>query len=395
MSKKLDASLKKIDKVFEECFRKGISPKESKRWSERTKTTYSNMVKGLAREAYGRFGVADFSKIKEEQVNELIQERVKSFHEGNLSEAYNIKTLVAAIKGFNHGVANTNKVYKKPFTVGNPDKIRKELKEQNVVRRSSASTTLRATPKECESVLENIKSGGYQTESREMAYHVAKLQLETGGRITSVLKLKKGDFSVSGNEVTFYQDKGGLTRSVAVSDETVAYLENLAAEKKDGERIFSSKRRDKSFKSVEETRKELSKIIGSASAHLTKTVEVPTKDQDGKRKMVTVTQKFSSHSFRKGFAMGRVKEYHDKFSSRSALNKQVAAWCAESPKNKEKLDNLRDRMNEGRNTKRDLNAREYAIFFTSVDLGHFRNDVITAYYTTFEEVEEYFGKEKK
>ena len=41
---------------------------------------------------------------------------------------------------------------------------------------------------------------------------------------------------------------------------------------------------------------------------------------------------------------------------------------------------------------RDLTREEYAIFLASVSLGHFRNDVITAFYTTANEVKNYYDK---
>jgi integrase len=393
MSKKLNSSLNKIEKVFEKMYHKGISV-SGDRMSERTVKTYTDMMKALVRDVYEEFGVENVWEIKDEHVNQIIQRRIDSYHDGNTKEAYNLKTLLAAMKSFNLGVVETN-IFKEKFEIGDPDEVRDTLKEQNVIRKSRASTVLRATPEECLSVLENIKNRGYDTDTREIAYHVGKIGLETGGRISAILRLRAGDIAAIDSEkgtITFTRDKGGLTRTVQVSKETAEYLQKLKTGKKEDQFIFSSKRANGTFKSIKEVRKEVSKIISDAGRHLTRKELVKLKDKDGNYKMVEVEKKFSSHCFRKAFALERTNQYYQKFSSKSAIDKFVSQQIKENPKIKEKLDIVRERINRTRKTPRDLTREEYAIFFTSVDLGHFRNDVITAFYTTFREVQDYYSK---
>lgn len=391
--KRLEASLKKIDKVFDKMSRKGLSVGGGL-VSYRTTSTYKDMVKSFARECHSRFKVSDISNISNEQVNEIIQDKIDLFHDGDTSQAYNLKTLVAALKFFNLGVQETNVFsYENKFSVGEPDKIREVMKKQYVIRKSKASKVLRATPEQCLSVLENIKKSGYSTDTREIAYNVSRIALETGGRASAILRLRPRNISFKENTITFEGDKGGLNRTVRLSDDTMKYLASLVEGKKDQQPIFTSRREeDGTFKPVEEIRKEISKIVADAGAHLTTTEMVKMKNKDGKHILVPVEKKASLHIFRKGFAVERTGEYYDQFPTKSAIDRYVATRGKENPKILEKLKVVRERINKDRTTKRDLTREEYAIFFTSVDLGHFRNDVILAFYTTFKEVKEYYNK---
>lgn len=403
-SKKLEASIKKIDKVFDKMKRNGISVGGG-RVSDRTIATYSEMMKSFMRSANEEFGVADVSKIKKEHIDELVQQRVDNFHAGNTSEAYNLKTLMASLKFFNLGVQETNVFnYNSKFELGDVDELRESIKEQNVFRKSKASTVLRATPAECDSVLERIEQSGYDTKTRNTAYHVAKVSLVTGGRVSAILRLRPSDIEISNEKsnerykITFYKDKGGLTRTVEVSKDTGEYLMSLTQGKKPNQRIFETTRNDGTYKSVKELRKEVSKIIATAGEHLTRQEPVRMKDKDGREKVVFVTKKASAHMFRKAFAMAETKRFYDKFATKSATKSYVAARIAEDPKLKEKLDTLQDRINkhipaaERHKRGRSLNREEYAIFFASVSLGHFRNDVIRSFYTTMDEVKGYYDK---
>lgn len=403
MSRKLDASCKKVDEVFQKMFDKGISLKKDKengsvRWSENTMTLYADMTKAFIRDYHKTFGVADIKKMTDEsKINELIQKRVDDYYAGNTKQSDNLKTLLSSLNAFNKGVKETN-IFKgnDKIVIGDVESIRAGLKELNVFRESKTSETLRATPAEARSVLENIKNQGYNVATRDIAYHVGKIAMDTGGRISSILTLRAGDFVIDTkrNEIVFTRDKGGLTRTVAVSKETADYLKELKAGKDDNHRVFSSKRADGTFKSVKETRKEVSKIIAKAGEHLTRTesVTLKIKDEHGNKITADVTRKFSTHSFRKSFACDRTAHYHQKFDSKASLNRYVASRVQKDPRLKEKLENVRERINKSRNTDRDLTQMEYAIFFCSVDLGHFRNDVVTQFYTTFKEVKSYLDE---
>lgn len=392
MSRKLDASLKKIDDVFGQMHAKGITVSDKKDgWGDKTVTTYADMVKSLVTEVHSRYGVADLGKITESQVKDVIMDRASGFYKGDTKESFNVKTLVSAVKAFTKGAAETNVLKGKDIHFGNMDTIRQELKDSNFVRHSKSSSIMRATPEQCEKVLSNIREQGYKTPIRELAYNVSKISYETGGRISGVLKLRPQDIDFKNNTVTFHKDKGGLSRTVKISPETTKTLQELSVGKKGGQMIFGAKNKDGKFKSVTETRKAIERVVSIAGRELQTTEKVKTKDQNGKRKIVEVEKRFTPHAFRKGAAVNRAKEYYDRLSSKTAIKNYVKERSKDR-KIAQKLEVYRKFINKDRKRPRALTREEYAIFFTSVDLGHYRADVINNYYTTMKEVLAYFDK---
>jgi hypothetical protein len=104
------------------------------------------------------------------------------------------------------------------FNLGDPDKWRGDLLGRKTSYCMGGSLRrCERHQKECESVLEKIKTQGYRTDTREIAYHIARLSYETGGRITALLKLKVSEIAVTEQTVTFLNDKGGLDRTVPIS----------------------------------------------------------------------------------------------------------------------------------------------------------------------------------
>ncbi|WP_044338090.1 site-specific integrase [Rossellomorea aquimaris] len=392
MSRKLEASLKKVDNVFQKMYRNKITLKSRDKgsWSETTLDTYRDEVYSILRKVYSEYGVSDVTKIKGYMIESIFYEKINSVHKQRYS-AYSLKKSISALVALNHGIEQTN-VFKRKFSLGDPSKFRDIVKEQNIKRISKTSQTLRATPEECKSVLSELKTIGHQTINREMTLTVAEVMYRTGGRINSVLRLKKKNISIDDNKLTFWKDKGGLSRTIEISDETKEYLKNITEGKKDEERLFVSKKRDGTFKSMRQTAKEIEKLIRNAAKHLDRSELVRVKNNEGNYKEILVNRKFTPHSFRKSFALTRAGEYYERFSTKQSIDNYVRAKIAENNKIKEKLDSLRFRINKNRNRKRDLNREEYAIFFTSIDLGHFRNDVILSYYTSFKEVQEYLKK---
>jgi hypothetical protein len=84
--------------TFEKIWDKGMQLKPNGHsWSKNTVTVYADMIIGLFSDVKERFGTADISKVKPEMVDRIIQQRFDGFHSGKLSEAYNVKTLLAAI----------------------------------------------------------------------------------------------------------------------------------------------------------------------------------------------------------------------------------------------------------------------------------------------------------
>ncbi|MET3690437.1 integrase [Priestia megaterium] len=417
MSKKVQKSEKRIDDVLNLMCKKGVTP-SGKGWNEDTTlTTYKDMLKALVREYHETYGVADIQKFDEQKLKELLYKRVDGYFEGNLSQAHNIRTALAAVRAYNHGIEEipSLKSKHKPLKMDTRE-MRHELNNMGVIRRGRASSILRATPEQARSVLDNMeatlneyrdKGYHYDTTMREISYHSGRIANETGGRIASIMKLKVDDVVVdkTKNEIRFRKDKGGLSRAVRIPPETAAYLAELTEGKKSNQHLFTSKRRNGSFKSRQAMTKEVEKIIKQAGNHLNETSQITMKNRDGEKVTMTVHHHFTPHSFRKSFSVRRTMEYHEQFSTKSQIDKHISERIKENEKVKEKLTVARQRINHHMYDKtgalktnpktgsvyvpRDLSREEYAIFCTSLDLGHFRNDVITSWYTTFNEIKSY------
>lgn len=422
MSKKLQKSEKRIDDVLNLASKKGVTP-SGKGWNEDTTlVTYKEMLKALAREYHETYGIADIQKFEEQKLKELLYKRVDAYFEGNLKQAHNIRTGLAAIRAYNHAIEQISSLNSKhkPLNIDTRE-MRNELNDMGVIRRSKASSILRATPQQARSVLDNMeatlneyrdKGYNYDTTMREIAFHAGKIANETGGRIASIMKLKVDDVVVdkTKNEIRFRKDKGGLSRAVRISPDTAMYLEQLTTGKKPNQHVFTSKRRNGSFKSRQAMVKEVEKIIKQAGSHLNGTSQITMKNREGEKVTVDVHHHFTPHSFRKSFAVQRTMDYHNQFATKSQIDKHIAERIIENEKVKDKLTVARERINKHMydetgalktNPKtgkvyvpRDLNRKEYAIFCTSLDLGHFRNDVITSWYTTFREIKSYVEEAK-
>jgi hypothetical protein len=98
---------------------------------------------------------------------------------------------------------------------------------------------------------------------------------------------------------------------------------------------------------------------------LERTETIRIKDKNGQKQNVQVIRKFTHHAFRKGFAMNRVEEYLRKFTSQKTIDEYISKRSKENPRVEigKKLKTLKGRINEDRKEERELNAKEYAIFF--------------------------------
>lgn len=395
--KKVIASEKKINKVFEKMKHKGISVSGRKIDNDTYDRTYPDVIKSLYQEARKEFGIVGIEELDEGMLRGLVGNRVKKYHQnGDTKQSSNINSILSAVKSFNFGIKETN-VFKndKKFSLGDTDAIRKELKDVNIRRRARHSNTLRANPAQCEKVIENIKEQGRKTRTREIAYHIAKICYLTGARVTAALNLKARDIDVEGNKITFFKDKGGLTRTVEIDKDTSDYLRTLKKGRKDDQNIFLYQRKDGTKKSVEEVRKAVSDIVKSAGAEFSRVDREQIRDEKGNIKYIDVKKDFKTHSFRKGFCVKRTHEYLKKFENPEEMKKYIEKRVAEEPKLQGKIKNLYERINKSLLDPRGIKPSEFAIFFTSVDVGHFRNDVMTSYYTTYKEVKKYYDEKGK
>ncbi|HDR4563388.1 hypothetical protein AT258_18745 [Bacillus wiedmannii] len=385
-----------------------------KAWSDSTVGTYKAMMKSFIREVHRDHGYSDMKKIAG-CLDQHVQKRLESYYSGNMKEAYNVKTLIAAVKGFNAAVTTTKAFTKVPanrqnFVVQGVESIQKELKENNVLRYSSASSVITPTRKEIDSVLYNIKNDGHGMKDdphnmRRIAYVTSKLQAASGGRISNTLGLKVGQVRelLQDGQITFRKDKGGLTREVIqipIDKELRTELTKMLDGKAENSRAFVARKSDGKFLSIKETRKSVNKLVSDAAEHLKREKVITVKDKDGNKKEVTIQKKFSTHSFRKGFALERTVSYLDKFRSHKDAEEYLRERSKENPKIWQKYQEVKKRINnprqqkdgtyKGRRTARELTRLELAYFACSTDLGHFRLGIVENFYCSPQEVTEHY-----
>ncbi|WP_283746244.1 hypothetical protein [Bacillus cereus] len=403
MSNKLEASLKKIEKVFERSYREGYTSKKGKssgKWAEGAMETYRDLVKSCMREIYRTHGIADITKVKQEHIMGMIDRRVSGFQQGNTKEASNIKTIIHALHGFQNGAVKSG-VFKKEINLIDKKAALQHCTDYDVRRKSDFSTTYGASASECLTVLDNIK--GMRSHLAEAAYHIGKITLLSAGRHAAVLKLKVKDIQIDEKRgtVQFLGDKGNKNNVAhLVGKETAEYFKSLTKDKGADQNLFTITNqrgtRKGEIKSSRQIEREMNKIYAKAGAHLTREhktyIRIPNgsyTDKNGnkktrwKRKTVTVTQTFSHHSFRKGFAAGRLMDYLQ--SSKTTIDKEIARRIREDKDGivKAKLKEVEERRG------RALYLDEKAVFLTSLDLFHYREDIVTMFYTTHQEVEAY------
>lgn len=398
--------MKKIEKTIERSFREGYTSKTGKnsgKWSAGSRDTYCELAKAFMRDVYATYGIADITKVETKHVMGIIDRRISGFQQGNTKEASNIKTIIHALHAVQNGAVKTG-VFKKDLNLIDKKAALQHCKDYDVRRKSSFSTTYGANVKECLQVLDNVK--GMKSHLSEAAYHVGKITLLTAGRHAAVLKLTVKDIKIDANKGTieFIGDKGRKDNTAyLVGKETAAYFKSLTENKDPKQNLFTitNQRGAKKgeIKSARQIEREMNKIYSRAGAHLSRErktyIRIPNgtyTDKNGnkktrwKKQTVTVTQTFSHHSFRKGFASGRLMDYLQ--SSDTKIKNEIARRIREDRDGivKAKLDEVEKRRG------RALNLDEKAVFLTSLDLFHYREDIVTMFYTTHEEVQSYLDE---
>jgi len=396
LSNAMQRSFTRDERILDQMYEQKIRVNKNKEnISLSTKEQYKEKIKEFLKEVNEEFNISNFEKIKDKHFNYIIEQKIDLYHAGKTSEAHNINTLISALNHLNLGIQETRFYpYSKKFKIGDIPATREKLKEEGVVRRSKYSQVLRANEAQGRKVLENILSQGYKTKTRQIAHDVGFIALKSGGRVTNTLALKKRDFkrlSEEKGEVTFFNDKGGLTRTVEVDDELITFLENLTEDLNDDDYIFDSRKRNGDQKSREEMRKSISAIVKEAGQEFGKVSTFKEKNKEGKEIEKKVNVSFTTHSFRKAFALERASEYYQALSSDKKMREILFQKFDDNKKVEEKYYSQLRRINEKRKEDREMTRDELAIFLTSVDLGHFRTDVINMYYCNIQEVKKHLA----
>jgi len=369
-----------------------------------TINSYKALVKSVISEIRKRENIVELNEITDDMFKDLMQERIDLYNDGQLKEASNIKPTLSAFNFFNNAIAKTDVFSEKEkCRIGDIKEIRAQLKEEKVIRKTRASSNLRATEEQALTVIDNLKNQGHKgNKNRQEITKLSQFSLFTGARVSDAIDLVAKDIRFSGNRafVLFRDSKGDLSRQVEEDNpERVQFLRELKEGKKPNEPVFARFKRDGTFKSKESFRKEVAKYVEKAGEHLTQTTHVRKKNKDGSVSYVPIQQNFTHHSFRKAFTNERIAYYYRKFTEggvdpreylkyRMAENKLVEErqGINSLPNLEKKMKDLENRINKNRTSgRRELILPEYCVFFASTDIGHFRNSVVAEYYADWDE----------
>ena len=426
MDKELKRSLNKIKKLFNKMQYNNISPNEKRNIAIDTYDTYAGQVQAILREANTHFGIEKIEDLSLDIFKKLIEKRVENFLDGEFSESNNINSKLTAFKAFLIGMDKTNvyrktkrtsevsKIgYKDDIEIGTKDdikEIRKFVGESGVLRKGSDSTVLRAKPDQVMAVVDNVRKNGYNTINRATAADIALLSLASGARVSSCLKMRARDIDFDNKCITMKNAKGGLTYYVDINDKDIPLLKSLVENLQPAQKIFELRRKDGTLLSGEESRKIVHRYIKEAGVDFYEVEKREITQKNGTKIEVDHTKNFAFHSIRKAYALKIMGLYIDKIKSQKDIIKEVERISKRDPKILDKYQKLINRSNYYRVEKNkkivrenkerrklklpevplhplktEVSIKSAVTFFTSIQLGHFRNDIVTNYYCTFEE----------
>lgn len=394
-------SNKKMRKMFEKMAYNRVSTGDERKGkkkylSESSMEGYGDQMEGMLKEANRRFGIKRFEDFSPAMFESIIQDLIDEFKKTG-GKASSINTKISAIRAFHRGVAETN-IYRTTknrddshlleFHQKYLDGLREKIKGDKVVRSGPKSTVLRATEEQALKVIENIQQGGYNTTNRKIVVDVAFLSLVTGGRVGSCLRMKAKDLDFENKTITMVKAKGGLTYYVDMRDKDIPLLKGILGSLKPNQQLFELKTKEGRIMSTEEGRKLVHRYVSEAG-----------------KEFAVDNKRFSTHSLRKAFARRNMEDYIDKIKTQTNVEAEVRRLSERDSKVAVKYESLYKRFNNYRiekneeiekNNKKNLTSveklplnevsvKEAVIFFTSIQMGHFRNDVVSSYYSNYNE----------
>ena len=392
--KKYNASVKKIERVFDAMKKLGIAVNGTdKNDAFSTIDQYERYVKSYFDKFSKETGEVDILKMDHNHFMKYVTEEIENWKKGDLASAHRVKAARAALESFRYGTIRTN-VFQKELKCIDKKKVKETLDYNHMRRMSAATSTISLDRNDGETILKYIKGfkdehgkvKGSRSQYRELAYHCFKISMLTGGRISDVVdKLTVKDIKWDEKKIEFRNSKGGLTAQVAIDNETLNYLKDLTKDKSSNEPLIRIRKSDGKYMNKKDSIRTINAITekaGKDSGLNNQNVEITYKCRDEKGKSVekttTVKQKVSHHTARKIFVTDRFQKYEameDKQINKILDNR------LENPEIQRKYNKAVQRINESRSSGgRDMYKYEKAIFLASLDSRHFRNDVITMWY---------------
>jgi integrase len=350
---KLDAQLKKIEKVFNRA--QVENQKSATSISDGTKRTYSDMMKAVLREANRRFGISKIKDLKPEHTQAILQDKI-----ARGQSASNIRKTAHALEYFQQNAVKT-RVFKEKHGVDITahDENLKLIKDQGVIRKSENSHRYKANRKEAVDVIDEMRK------RNEVYADIAKVQLLIGGRVSETIALKAKNINLDNNTVMFENAKGGLTNIVHInhlSNDEKAFLRGLKDNEKDG-RLFRPKDENGQYYSDERLRRSVTNLAGASA----KKIGIGTEEKT-----------FSSHSFRGAYGLDRADIYA---RNHKDLDRIIKEKIKEQPRLDKRYKDFEKRIKDKVKDPSQRHIRDYEKiqWLVSTDLNHSRQDVVRYY----------------
>ena len=393
MSKKLENVKGKVRKVMNHAKDMGFSLSEKKiengiSNSDNTYNEYRDEVIRFIDRYYEKYKVADITKFNPKLVKELFEEDVKKFREGDLQKSFSIHKTLNALDFFQKMSEKTDVfVNKKTEETGvnifNAKVYKQELVKENVIRMSGVSSSRKADAETAKKALSMLKTGGYDVGNKDKVIDICEFASRTGSRITAALSVRKEDIDFDKNQLTFVSDKGNKTRVIDFDEDTKRFLIEIV-NKSDDKELFQFRKKNGDKLSKKKSRDMINERMRNVLKPLSINKTVEYKDENGNKLETEIQQNFTFHTFRKSFSDSRVRKYIDDIQQKGGREKILEGLYEREGKEKidKKLKVMLNKINKNKSekNKRELNDLEICLFATSVDLGHYRLDVMTQFY---------------
>lgn len=377
-------SWSRIDRVFDWAKQKGVTWQEGKeRNADSTYKTYADVMKAFEKHLQNEYGLKDITRAKPRHALEFIEKKIEAYKSTGEGSPLTMRQFPHALHAL-QSCARESGAFR-GLSLGRKDRLVNLLDVNNVYRYSSESKCLKATHEDYEKVqAEVLKS---KSPNGGIVAQIHQVQRHVGCRISETMNLKKEHitFQRDGTATVFIKGKGGHTRWVSVTDKgTVGLLREESFGKKPGAFVFQIKNRagkDKTHKGAEKICKD---VVRSAAVRA-----------GVNRNRVT----YSTHSARKAFAQEHVNKYAKKTlqelekelkrreknypldkNGKNKLTQKIREQLTElrkkiDPKGKRYSKSVRDAKRRART----WTHKELCLFLVSIDLGHFRLNVMRFY----------------
>lgn len=374
----------KLDQVADYMIKEkvvGISNKKQENnsgFAERTVVKYKYELHTMYNYMENHWGITDYTKVKKADYYRYYDERIQEYHQGNTGMSSHLRALDDAMFAINtYAVQSGEFAYKLKFP--KKESLSKKVTDSGVKRHAKDSSVKAASRREVKAVCDYLRNE-VNTQASNVAADALWGEYVSGRRISAQLRHKAGNYNENKGSLTSYGDKGGKNNIGYLSQEAKEHYSKLA-HKEDGTKKsagapmltikYTHKDRAGEDKSIEEMRKQCSKLYKKASEELIK------------RGVLKNT--VSSHSARKGFAQATGESLIRQ--TKPQLQKQLDSLTANDPKLKGKVNNVMKNIlskftNEENKKKREENGftkKELVTLISSIAINHSRTDVMRYY----------------